>query len=169
MTRIILVAAATMLSLGGVQHAAAQAPSVKGLWQQTENDGRVGAWFYFAERNGFWEGRLAKIFAKPGDPIVPNCLKCEGDQKNAPMLGLVIVKQMKQNALKFENGKILDPRSGSLYQAQMELSPDGQKLSVRGYLGISILGQTQIWTRLPDNAMSPTDIPKESTAANVKR
>jgi hypothetical protein len=46
----------------------------------------------------------------------------------------------------------------------MELSPDGKKLDVRGYLGIPLLGQTQTWNRLPDDAMAPADIPKESLA-----
>ena len=105
------------------------------------------------------------MFGKPGDPEIDVCAKCTGKQKNAPMLGLVIVKGMKRDGLKYEDGSILDPRDGTVYHAQMELSPDGQKLSVRGYLGIPLLGQTQVWNRLPDNAMAPSDIPKESESA----
>ncbi len=104
------------------------------------------------------------MFQKPGEPTFETCAKCAGKQKNAPMLGLVIVKGMKRDGLKYGDGSILDPRDGTVYHAQMELSPDGQKLSVRGYLGIPLLGQTQVWTRLPDNAIAPADIPKESVS-----
>jgi uncharacterized protein (DUF2147 family) len=71
------------------------------------------------------------------------------------MLDLIIVNGMQRKGLSYENGTILDPRDGSVYKASMELSPDGQKLSVRGYLGVPLLGQSQVWRRLPDNAMQP--------------
>jgi hypothetical protein len=140
-----------------------QPKTAAGFWQQVDDDGFVGGWFFFVERNGLYEGRLVKMFKKPGAPEYSDlCDKCEGDQKDAPMLGLTMVKGMKRTGSKYDEGSILDPRDGTVYHAQMELSADGQKLSVRGYLGIPLLGQTQVWTRLPDTAMAPADIPKES-------
>ena len=144
---------------------AASAPdqTVAGFWQQADNDGHVGAWFYFTEVDGLYRGRLVKMFKQPGDQkLVTVCSKCDGKQKDAPMLGLAIIKDMRRDGLKYNNGTILDPRDGKVYHAQMEISPDGQKLSVRGYLGIPLLGQTQVWSRLPDNAIPAVQIPKES-------
>ena len=158
------------LALSAPSFAATNAPpTVAGFWAQHDDEGRVGAWFYFVDKNGDWEGRIVKMFPKPGmPPMSPYCQHCEGDQKGAPMLGLVIVKGMQRHGLKYDNGSILDPRDGSVYHAQMELSPDGQNLSVRGYLGIPMLGQTQVWTRLPDDSIAAADIPKESLTPGLE-
>lgn len=134
-----------------------------GLWQETDDQGRPGAWFLFVEKDGLYRGRLVKAFKQPGEQkLMLTCEKCAGDQKDAPMLGLTIVKDMKRKGNKYVDGNILDPRDGTVYHAQMELSADGEQLAVRGYLGIPLLGQTQIWTRLPDDAIAPADIPEES-------
>jgi uncharacterized protein (DUF2147 family) len=142
--------------------------TAEGFWAQVGNDGKVGGWFFFTQRDGVFEGRLVKMFKQPGEQhIIDNCEKCEGDQKNAPMLGLTIVKGMKRDGYKYEEGSILDPRDGSVYHAQMEMSPDGQKLAVRGYLGIPLLGQTQTWQRLPDDSIPAAEIPPDSHGPNA--
>ena len=71
------------------------------------------------------------------------------------MLGLALIKGMRKNGTSYENGTIMDPRDGAVYRALMKLSPDGKQLEVRGYLGISLFGRSQVWNRLPDNAMDP--------------
>jgi uncharacterized protein (DUF2147 family) len=134
-----------------------------GFWEQVGDDGFVGAWFYFTEKKGLYEGRVVKTFKKPDAPEYSDiCEKCEGDQKGAPMIGLTIVKGMKRDGHHYDGGTIMDPRDGSAWHAQMDVSDDGEKLSVRGYLGISLIGQTQVWNRLPDDSMAAEEIPPES-------
>jgi uncharacterized protein (DUF2147 family) len=128
-------------------------PSVVGLWEQSDDNGRVQAWFNFFEKNGVYAGAIARAFPAPGEKAAEVCSKCPGEQKDAPFIGLVIVNGMQRKGLSYQNGTILDPRDGSVYRAVMELSPDGQKLTVRGYLGIEMLGHSQVWRRLPDSAM----------------
>ncbi len=148
---------------GSAQTPPSAGPTAAGFWQSTYDDGRPSGWFHFTDHDGVYEGRLVKMFPKEGETtLVKTCSKCEGDRKDAPMLGLLIVWAMKHHGLKYEDGKILDPRDGTVYNAQMEVTPDGQKLLVRGYLGISLLGQTKTWTRLPDDSIPAGAIPGET-------
>jgi uncharacterized protein (DUF2147 family) len=163
--------AAAWLILLAVQGAMADEPVVTGLWQQVDpSTGKTEAWFLFGEHNGVFEGRIAKMFSGPGDDPNPRCEYCEGDQKNAPWLGLAIIRGMRRHGLEYDQGTILDPRNGTRYRALMHLSPDGQTLVVRGYLGISLLGQDQTWTRLPEAAyaeLDPSINPRRSSQPQV--
>jgi uncharacterized protein (DUF2147 family) len=124
--------------------------------EKVDASGKPEAWFRIVECNGVYEGQIVTIFPKPGeDPSQWRCTKCEGEQKNVPVVGITFIKNMRRNGLVYENGTILDPRDGSVYSARMELSPDGNQLTVRGYLGISLFGKSEVWRRLPDNALEP--------------
>ena len=148
-----------------------QQPTAAGFWAQVGDDGKVGGWFFFEKHDGLYEGRLVKMFKQQGDThhYSDVCDKCEGAEKNAPMLGLTIIKGMHRDGNKYDDGSILDPRDGTVYHAQMEVSSDGQKLDVRGYLGIPLLGQTQTWQRLPDDSIAAADIPPPSHGPDLSQ
>jgi uncharacterized protein (DUF2147 family) len=75
------------------------------------------------------------------------------------VLGLALIKGMMRKGLSYGDGTIMDPRDGTVYRALMQLSLNGTQLEVRGYFGIAMLGRSQIWKRLPDNAMDPVPAP----------
>jgi Uncharacterized protein conserved in bacteria (DUF2147)/Trypsin-like peptidase domain len=155
--KTLLIAAFAALSFAS--SARAGDSSAVGLWQQVdENTGRTESWYLFVERpGGFYQGSIVKLFFKPGEDENWVCSKCEGTERNAPVLGLTLIKGMQRNGSSYENGTITDPRDGTVYRASMKLSPDGQNLEVRGYLGIAVFGRSQIWHRLPDSALAEVD------------
>lgn len=128
--------------------ASAATPTAAGVWKQIDENGKVGALVTISEENGVYIGRLSRLFLDPGDDPNPVCTECPGARHNKPILGLVFIEGMKQSGLDYEGGTILDPDTGKLYKASMSLDPGGSRLTVRGYVGLSIFGRSQTWTRV---------------------
>jgi uncharacterized protein (DUF2147 family) len=90
------------------------------------------------------KGNIDKVFPEPGDTGL--CSNCPGDFKNKPIQGLQIIWGLvEKHPGAWEGGNILDAKTGKIYRAKMTVKKD--KLYVRGYVGVSVLGRTQIWDR----------------------
>ena len=109
--RVMLIKMIATIVLGsGIAPLQAAEPSAAGLWEQVdEKSGQAESWFRITERNGVYEGAIVKIFFKPGEDPNWVCDKCEGTERGAPVLGLTLVKGMRRNGLKYEDGTIMDP------------------------------------------------------------
>jgi uncharacterized protein (DUF2147 family) len=99
------------------------------------------------EVDGALKGTIVKVFKEPGDKGL--CVHCHGADKNKPIVGLTILKEMKAKTDNvYEGGSILDPKSGKEYRCVMKQLSD-KKIEVRGFIGMPLLGRTQVWQRQP--------------------
>ena len=90
-----LMAAICAASILTTLPARAAEPAATGLWQKIDDSGESVGWFLFVDRNGIFEGVIAKMFKRPGDEDNPTCARCEDDRKDAPLLGLSLIRGMR--------------------------------------------------------------------------
>ncbi|GAC1420290.1 MAG: DUF2147 domain-containing protein [Burkholderiaceae bacterium] len=122
--------------------------SPAGLWKNIDDvTGKPRALVRITESNGTLQGKIEKVFPAPNESQNPTCEKCEGANKDAPVIGLVILTGLKKDGDEYTGGQILDPDNGKAYGSKVHLTDGGKKLSVRGYIGIPVLGRTQTWVR----------------------
>lgn len=119
-----------------------------GLWKTIDdNTGKPRGLVRIMEVNGEYQGKVEKIFPKPGEDPDPKCEKCDGARHNQPVIGMTILWGLKKAGDEYQGGEILDPENGKVYRAKMKLDGGGGELSVRGFIGFSLLGRTQTWMR----------------------
>lgn len=123
-----------------------QAQTVIGKWKTIDDEtGQPKSIVEIYEKSGKIYGRVIEILDT--EHKKSTCTKCSGDDKNKPILGMVVIKGLSKQGNEYRSGKILDPKNGKLYKAIVALESK-DKLKVRGYIGISLLGRTQYWYRL---------------------
>ncbi|MDI9571018.1 MAG: DUF2147 domain-containing protein [Pseudomonadota bacterium] len=100
------------------------------------------------EAGGKIHGRIIQLLQEKDGGKSKLCTKCPGSDQNKPMLGLVFLKDLKADGDEYTGGTILDPNNGKVYKCKLEVVEGGDKMKVRGFLGVSLLGRTQIWHRV---------------------
>jgi uncharacterized protein (DUF2147 family) len=120
--------------------------SALGVWKaidESTNEPRSHIEIY--EKNGLLYGRVIKLLMHPADS---KCEKCEGDLKDKPVVGMLVIFGLTAIDGKWKEGNILDPENGSYYGCTIWLEPEhSDVLKVRGthWTGIS---RTQTWYRI---------------------
>ena len=138
------LAAALVLSADAL---AADAVSPVGVWTTIDDaTHKPKSVVEISEQNGELTGKVKEVLQSDQGPN-PICKECDGERKNQPITGMKFVWGMKKDGDTWSGGKILDPKNGKVYGCKMHLIEDGKKLEVRGFIGFSLLGRTQVWER----------------------
>ena len=119
--------------------------TIFGRWKTIDDiSGKEKGVVEIFEHKGKIYGKIIEIFE--ADKKHLKCEKCEGDDKNRPILGMNIIKGIKKNDGDYDGGKIVDPQNGKSYHCKITLEGK-DKLIVRGYIGIPLFGRSQTWMR----------------------
>jgi uncharacterized protein (DUF2147 family) len=130
------LAAALTLALGlAIPAVAAQMP-ITGYWLTQGGDGVIQVYACGADLCG----RIAGFFLDRRWEPTPR------DYRGVSQCGLPLIDNARPEGPNSWRGTIVNPRNGKVYGAELHLTPQGD-LALRGFLGIPLLGQTQIWTR----------------------
>jgi uncharacterized protein (DUF2147 family) len=123
----------------------ANAQDITGKWKTIDDKtGQAKSIIEIYVKNDKYFGKIIEIFDKSKRDKL--CEKCEDQDKNKPVLGLVIIKNIKKEGSSFENGTITDPENGKTYSCS--LTPSKNKLKVRGFIGFSMFGRNQTWEKV---------------------
>lgn len=105
----------------------------------------------FQAKNHLVYGQVVKIFPRPGYDENEVCTACHGARHNQRIVGMIVMEGLKQEADdldEWSGGTIMDPLNGKTYRCYIRVVDNGQRLKVRGYIGIALLGRTQTWLRV---------------------
>ena len=133
------------LSLGASMSMAAQANQMLGNWKTV--DDKTGEHRsivnIYRGSDGLYYGKIAKMLVGPKDV---RCVECKGEDHNAPLEGMVIIRGMHEEKGELRGGKVLDPESGKFYYGKIYLK--NGNLVLRGSLDKrGFLGRNQTWIR----------------------
>ncbi|MBN3816113.1 DUF2147 domain-containing protein [Paraburkholderia sp. Se-20369] len=150
LTRPLRTMALAGALLACTAHAFAQADSPVGMWQTIDDStGKPKALVQIAaDSDGALTGKVLKGLGENDTPD-RRCTACTDERKDQLIKGMTIIKAMKKDGETWDGGNILDPENGKVYKCKMTLQDGGQKLVVRGYIGVSLLGRSQTWVRQP--------------------
>jgi uncharacterized protein (DUF2147 family) len=141
----VLVAAGSY-ACAGLAQADDAPPSAAGFWVTQDHGGVVRIAPCDNGLCGFIVG--LRTDHSP-DALIIDSHNPDPAKRGNPICGLPLMgnlKAVKSNPTKWNDGWVYDPESGSTYKAEMQLAgPDVLKL--RGFIGISLFGRTETWTR----------------------
>lgn len=129
---------------------AADGARIAGRWWAMDSDLVTRrALIVIAPDGNDFVGTVVEIHAAPGEDADPVCAQCAGADRNRKVKGLAILFLGTPSTNGEYRGSILDPEDGDIYRCVVTLDPLGRRLTLRGYVGLPLLGRTESWLRAP--------------------
>jgi uncharacterized protein (DUF2147 family) len=142
---VILLALAP-LTVANAQQLSPALQAAVGRWQVITDEGKPNGRLEIYLAGGKLFGKVTEL--RPGAPPGELCVKCRGGLRNQPVLGMNVLRDFRPDGEVWTGGTVVDPDNGKEYKAKI-WTVGQDKLHLRGFVGFSLLGQTQTWTRLP--------------------
>lgn len=126
----------------------AQQPTPVGRWRSIDDaTGKPKAVIDIQKAgNGTLSARIVQVLDTKDGPN-PLCTACEGRRRNQPIVGMTVAWELRPQGKAWGGGRILDPENGKEYSVRMTPIAAGSRLEVRGFIGMALLGRTQVWVR----------------------
>src|SRR5262245_48657245 len=141
MKRFVALVASVAAFTAGM---ALSAEPIVGKWKTVDEKGKVQSEVELYDQGGKIFGRITGLTQPNDDTGKPRtCTKCQPPDKDKPVVGLVIIKELSPSGNTYKGGTITDPEDGKVYKAELWVE-DG-KMKVRGYLGPFY--RTQTWVK----------------------
>jgi uncharacterized protein (DUF2147 family) len=148
---ILILVLALPICAGAAGDAGTAPDSPVGRWKTIDDHtGQAKAIVEIRQENGELDGRIVELFHPPMPH--PVCVKCTGELKGKPVMGMRILWGMRRGGREWTGGHVLDPENGDVYRCTISVDDGGKTLRVRGYVGISVFGRTERWVRVGESS-----------------
>lgn len=121
--------------------------SILGKWKTIDDrHGMEKAIVEVFKKDGAIHGRIVEILQDGKEDA--KCVKCSGERKNKPILGMMIIEDLfEKSDGEYKGNTLFDPEQAMTFKCKIWLNPKNpDELKVRGYL--SLLYRTQTWIRV---------------------
>jgi uncharacterized protein (DUF2147 family) len=120
--------------------------SIVGVWSvpvlQGKDSGKERYQVEIFDKDGVFYGKIVKLSNRPSDAL---CAECKGDKKGKPLMGMIVLWNLKKEAGRYVDGKILDADLGKEYDCSLVLvKPELLKVTA----SLLFIKESHYWTRV---------------------
>lgn len=134
-----------LLTVASITVSAQQADAILGKWVNSSGEAHIEIY----KKDAKYFGKIVWVKAPNDEKGNPkkDVKNPDANLRTRPILGMEMLRDFVFSDGKWTDGKIYDPKSGKTYSCNMNLKSNGD-LSMRGYIGISLIGRTEVWKKV---------------------